>query len=198
MESLAIIDSKKESSAVRAKDASPSGGEHILTREVLVSRDETTVRTNSRTSGAPAIERSGSHDESHMTEETTHSIKPKLPKIVLPKFNGEVTKFRAFWDSFESAVDKNPSLSAVDKFNYLNALLEGTAAQSIQGLSLSDANYTAATEILKERFGKSQAIISAHMENLLQIPACVGDKSSHLRTVYDKLKSMSVDWRLLG
>ena len=95
-----------------------------------------------------------------------------------------MAKFRAFWDSFESAVDKNPSLSAVDKFNYLNALLEGSAARSIL---LSEVNYTAAKEILKERFGKMQAIISAHMESLLQLPVCTGDKPLHLCLVYDKI-----------
>ena len=108
--------------------------------------------------------------------------------MTLPRFSGEVTKFRAFWDSFEGAVDKNPSLSVVDKFNYLNALLKGSAARSIQGLSLSEVNYTAATEILKERFGRTQEIISAHMESLLQLPGCAGDRSSHLRLVYDKIK----------
>lgn len=48
-------------------------------------------------------------------------------------------------------------------------------------------NYTAATEILKEQFGKTQAIISAYMENLLQILARVGDKYLHLLLVYDKI-----------
>lgn len=85
-------------------------------------------------------------------------------------------------------MDKNPSLSAVDKFNYLKALLEGSAARSIQGLSLSEANYAIAKEILKERFGRTQAIISAHMESLLQLPVCARDRSLHLRLVYDKIK----------
>jgi len=86
------------------------------------------------------------------SDETVYAVKPKLPKITLPRFSGEITKFCVFWDSFESAVDKNPNLSAVNKFNYLNVLLEGNAAQSIQGLSLSEVNYTVAIEILKKRF----------------------------------------------
>ena len=51
---------------------------------------------------------------------------------MLPKFSGEITKFKSFWDSFDSAVNKNAHLSSVDKFNYLHALLEGQAAQAIQ------------------------------------------------------------------
>lgn len=33
--------------------------------------------------------------------------KTKLPKLVLPRFKGDVTSFRSFWDSYESAVHKN-------------------------------------------------------------------------------------------
>ena len=37
--------------------------------------------------------------------------KTRLPKLSLLKFNGEITKFRTFWDSFQSAVDNNPNLT---------------------------------------------------------------------------------------
>ena len=133
--------------------------------------------TNTIKTGVPAVSRSGSHDELNTTarsDETIFAVKPKLPKITLPRFSGKVTKFRAFWDSFESAVDKNPSLSAIDKFNYLNALLKGSAARSIQNLSLSEANYTVATEILNQRFGRTQAIILVHMESASTASVCWG------------------------
>ena len=190
VESLAAIDHVKESTAL-GKDVGPSDSEHSSSRESSVSRDESIVRTNTSKMGAPVVSRSGSHDELNTTarsDETIFAVKPKLPKITLPRFSGKVTKFRVFWDSFESTVDKNPSLSTVDKFNYLNALLKGSAARSTQGLSLSEANYTTVTEILKERFGRIQAIILVHMESPLQLPVCAGDRSSHLRLVYDKIK----------
>ena len=114
-------------------------------------------------------------------------MKPKLPRIELPKFTGDVTKFCSFWESFESSVDHNPNLSTIEKFNYLKALLEGSAAHSIQGLALTEANYTAATDILKERFGKKQQIISGHMDDLLKIPSCSSDRTAHLQLVYDKV-----------
>ena len=121
------------------------------------------------------------------TETDRGRAKPKLPKLILSKFSGDVTRFRSFWDSFKSAVDNNEDLSPIDKFNYLQALVEGPAAKCIQGLSLSEANYTAALEILEERFGKPQQIISAHMDDMLKIIPCNSDKVSHLRSVYDKI-----------
>ena len=62
-------------------------------------------------------------DRSSVTERRMFAIpqqvKPKLPKFVLPKFQGDITTFSSFIDSFESAIDKNPELSVIDKFNYL-------------------------------------------------------------------------------
>ena len=50
---------------------------------------------------------------------TTHGPNVKLPKISLPRFNGNPVK----WDSFQSAIHLNPELSDVDKFSYLRPSL---------------------------------------------------------------------------
>ena len=114
-------------------------------------------------------------------------MKPRLPKLSLPKFRGDVTNWSAFWDSYRSAVHENTSITIVDKFNYLNSLLEGPAARAIQGLTLNEGNYESAIGLLKDRFGRPQQIISAHMEELIKVSPCVGDKPSSLRYVYDKI-----------
>ena len=53
---------------------------------------------------------------------------PKLPKLQLPKFGGRVTEWSSFWDLYDSAIHSNSSISKVNKFNYLQTLLEGNAA----------------------------------------------------------------------
>ncbi len=82
-----------------------------------------------------------------------NSVRSKLPKLTLPKFKGQVTKWGSFWDSYSSAIHDNSEISKIDKFNYLNSLLEGAALRAIQGLTLTGANYDSAIEILKDRFG---------------------------------------------
>ena len=72
----------------------------------------------------------------------------KLPRISLKTFSGEPSQWLTFWDSFRSAVHEN-----TDVFNYLKGLLNGSAAATITGLPLTDANYHAAIELLKNRFG---------------------------------------------
>ena len=115
------------------------------------------------------------------------STKPNLPKLSLPKFQADVTSWSAFWDSYRSAVHENSSIAVVYIFNYLNSLLEGPAAGTISGLTLNESNYGSAVKLLPDRFCRPQKIISAHMEELLEISPCVGDKPSSLWYVYDKV-----------
>ena len=117
---------------------------------------------------------------------TSTPTKPKLPKLTLPKFKGELTSWTTFWDSFKSTVHENPNMSKIDKFSYLKSLMEGSAASCIQGLTLSEANYDAAITMLQERFGRPQQIITAHMEELLRIGS-TGDRPSSLRSTFDKI-----------
>ncbi len=55
----------------------------------------------------------------HLTQNQPTAVRSKLPKLILPKFKGDVTSYRSFWEMFESAVHKNASLTNIDKFNYL-------------------------------------------------------------------------------
>ena len=66
-----------------------------------------------------------------------HGTIVKLPKLVPKKFNGDLTKWSTFWDSFESSIHHHPDLSDIDKFNYLCTLLEGTASEAISRLKLT-------------------------------------------------------------
>ena len=115
------------------------------------------------------------------------TVRSKLPKLILPKFIGDITSYRPFWEIFESSVHNNMQLTIIDKFNYLVSLLEGSALRSIKGLAITDENYQAALDILQERFGNSQQIISAHMDELLKLQPCSSEKSSQLRYMYDKV-----------
>ena len=60
-------------------------------------------------------------------------------------------------------------LFPVEKFNYLNSVVEGTAQEAIGGLSLTAANYEQAVTTLKKRFGSKQKIINKHMDTMLNV-----------------------------
>ena len=118
----------------------------------------------------------------------SNSFHHKLPKVSLPTFNGDLLAFQTFWDSFESSVHNNPSLSDVQKFTYLKSLLEEEAARTIDGFALTNANYQQALCLLKERYGQKQKITAAYMQTLLQLPTPAYN-IRELRVFYDKLET---------
>ena len=99
------------------------------------------------------------------------SIYHRLPKLDLPVFTGNALDWQAFWDSYDSAIHGNISLTDVQKFNYLKSLLRGEALQTIAGFALTHANYQKAVDILQERYGKREKIIQTYMAALLDLPA---------------------------
>ena len=60
-------------------------------------------------------------------------IKPKLPKLTLERFKGDVTTFQSFWEQFNSTIHENPSIPKTDKFKHLKALLEGQGRRNSRG-----------------------------------------------------------------
>ena len=145
----------------------------------------------------------GSRSPSPTESMTSHSHIPmtrvKLLKLAMKKFNGDFTKWATFWDSFESSVHNNSSLSDVDKFNYLNAQLEGRASEAIAGLKLTSANYGEAIAILKKRFGNKQLIISRHMDAVLNTDAVASPHNlKGLRHLYDSVETQVRGLRALG
>ena len=92
----------------------------------------------------------------------------KLPKLELPKFSGVITEWQSFWDRFVALVD-DTDIPVISKFCYLQSLLEGEAKSVIQGLSQTSANYHIACKMLKDRFGKPERIIFAHIQALLNV-----------------------------
>ena len=102
-------------------------------------------------------------------EHTKQNIHVNLPKLQIQPFNGNPLEWLTFWDSFRNAVHENDSLSDIDKMNYLKGMLANEAARAIAGLPITSQNYRKAIELLKERFGRKQTLINAHMESLSKI-----------------------------
>ena len=123
----------------------------------------------------------------------------KLPKLALHSFDGNITEWPSFWDSFEVTIHNNMDLAEVDKFNYLTSLLEHSAREAVSGLTLTTANYHEAVAILKKRFGSKQQIISKHMDILLNVePVTSSSNIKALRHLYDLVESHIRSLRSLG
>ena len=68
--------------------------------------------------------------------------------------------------------------------SYLKELITCNAVRAISGLPMTSQNYEKAIEMLKERFGRKQGLINAHMKSLSKISAPSADVQQ-LRKFHD-------------
>ena len=87
----------------------------------------------------------------------------------------------------------------MDKFAYLRSLIVEPTRSTIAGFALTSANYAAAVEVLKKRYGKETAIQRAHVNDLLNLPPVFNDKdTSRLSKLYDGCESHFRGLKALG
>ncbi len=88
----------------------------------------------------------------------------------------------------DEEVHSDPAMGNVTKFSYLNGQLSFWAPSTILGLRITNGNYEKAVELLKERYGRTEHLISAHFGALcgLQWPS---KKLAGFRGFYDSLES---------
>ena len=96
------------------------------------------------------------------------SREASLPKLELPTFSGDVTKWPSFWDQFTAVIDGS-NLPEVSKFVYLLSLLTAEAKLSVKGLTISAAHYQIAKDILVQRYGRKERIMFTHVQQLMNI-----------------------------
>ena len=102
------------------------------------------------------------------SNESTAS-KIKLTTLQISKFNGDITTWQSFWDQFNSAIHSNDEISDINKFNYLSSYLCDSAKETISGLSPTSTSYNTAAELLKKRYGNTQALISSFMNKFVTL-----------------------------
>ena len=142
-----------------------------------------------------------SRDRTYVSNSSVNSSQSsqfhKLPKLSLPIFTGNILEWQTFWDSFESSLHHNDSLSDIQRFSYLRSLLQGDAARVIEGFSLTHTNYIQDVELLKERFGQEHQIVYAYMQGLLELPRSTSTIVS-LRMFQEKMESYIRGLQSLG
>ncbi|GBN74845.1 hypothetical protein AVEN_232281-1 [Araneus ventricosus] len=114
----------------------------------------------------------------------------KLPKLKIQTYYGDPSEYLNFWNQFENAVDKNSSLSNIEKFSYLFSSLGGDALSCIKGFAISDDNYESAIKLLKDTFGQTDVLINAHVSKLLNMsPLKNSSNLQELRKFYFKCQT---------
>ena len=93
----------------------------------------------------------------------------KLPKLDIPKFDGNIINWRTFWEQFSISIHSRSGLSDAEKLVYLrHSLKNGTAKGVIEGLSRSGDCYSEAIESLMARYDRLRLIHQTHVCMILE------------------------------
>lgn len=117
---------------------------------------------------------------------TSHQF-VKLPTIQLPKFSGSYDDYLEFRDTFTSLIHNNDDIDEVNKFHYLRASLEGSAAVVIQSVEFSATNYAVAWQLLCDRFDNKRLLIQNHVSSLFNIETITKESSLTLKRLIDQV-----------
>ena len=94
----------------------------------------------------------------------------KMPELKCKTFSGkslDKLEFKNFLQQFQNCIDACDSLTDAGKLTYLRSFLTDYAFKTISHLSITDANYCIALQLLKDEFLDIQYIIDEIFKQLL-------------------------------
>lgn len=79
-----------------------------------------------------------------------YNLIDNLPKFEIQTFSLNPVEWKAFVKSFTAAIEKNISISNIEKMGYLMRFLKEYALTAIKGLLVTDKNQDVALTMLEE------------------------------------------------
>lgn len=93
----------------------------------------------------------------------------KLPKLEMPKFDGNYMQYQSFKALFMRMVDKKADLDNCERLAYLKGQLSGEPAAIIAHLAIENASYTSAWELLNKRYDNKHALIMKLIDKMIKL-----------------------------
>jgi hypothetical protein len=90
----------------------------------------------------------------------------KLPPLKLESFSGYIENWARFWEQFESSIDKDRSLSVVNKHVFFYGYLEGEPKILVEGIAVFADTKEETKKTLLSRYGDKNRIIQSHVDYL--------------------------------
>jgi len=104
----------------------------------------------------------------------------------VPTFDGDILKWKSFWDQFSVSIHKRSHLTAAEKMAYLqNALKDKTAKSTIEGLTKSGEHYEEAVKCFQTRYNRPRMVHQTHVRRIVEAPSLRDGIDKELRTLHD-------------
>ncbi|XP_037944400.1 zinc finger protein 729-like [Teleopsis dalmanni] len=91
---------------------------------------------------------------------------------------------------FDRLVQQSHNLVDVERMQYLKGSLRGEAARLINHLTITANNYTAAVELLKQRYNNPAILVDNLINKLLSLRAIRNENAQDLKTVVDSSREV--------
>jgi Protein of unknown function (DUF1759) len=114
---------------------------------------------------------------------------PKLKPIELPIYEGKHSKWKSFWDTFNSTIHKSEHMPDTTKMRYLISCLRDSALIEVQHLPITKENYAVAVGILEENHNKPSLAVAELFKDILDIPMPIRSNKTALRDAVNRIRS---------
>ncbi|XP_058448920.1 uncharacterized protein LOC131428879 [Malaya genurostris] len=109
----------------------------------------------------------------------------RLPKIDLPRFNGDSSRWLSFRDTFTSMVHSNADIPTVAKLQYLLQSLEGDAKKLFESIDVEADNYASTWDALHKRYDNRRFLKRQLFKAIYDLPAVKQESAMRIHSLVD-------------
>lgn len=111
----------------------------------------------------------------------------RLPRIDIPKFNGSPSEWLSFKDLFSSLILANPTLSSVEKLQYLKTSLIGTASHFLKNTTLTADNFQKAWDALICFYENKRLLVNSALHSLMNLRRMTKESATEMEHLYTNI-----------
>ncbi|XP_073942509.1 uncharacterized protein [Choristoneura fumiferana] len=109
-------------------------------------------------------------------------IQPRLPKLELFTFDGNIEEFTTFYETFCSLVHDKPHISKIDKFHYLISCTKGSVLNIVKSLPITASNYDLVWKSLLDKYQDNRMLVGRYLDKMLNFTPLTKESSTHLNS----------------
>ncbi|XP_038118237.1 uncharacterized protein LOC119769517 [Culex quinquefasciatus] len=122
---------------------------------------------------------------STMSHSHSHNFHLRLPKIELPQFDGDYSRWLSFRDTFVSMIHANSDIPTVAKLQYLLQSLGPTAKKPYESVDIKADNYFTTWSAILKRYDDKRHLKRQLFRGLYDLPAVPEECASAIHNLAD-------------
>lgn len=132
------------------------------------------------------IRPSSNHSVSQTSNISVFFHHARLPRIDIPNFNGSPADWLSFKDLFSSLILLNPTLTSVEKLQYLKTST-GFASHLLKNTTLTANNFQKAREALIAFYENRRLLVNAALHFLLTFKRMTKESANEMEHLYTSI-----------